>query len=192
LSLDKNIKSSDLSIKAREELLEVLKLRFENNMQRHQNLSWEKVEAKLKANPDKLYSLSEMERTGGEPDVVDYNPETDEFIFYDCSSESPTGRRSLCYDQEALASRKKFKPENSALGMAQEMGVEILSEAEYRKLQELGNFDTKTSSWVKTPMEIRKLGGALFCDYRYGNVFLYHNGAESYYSSRGFRAKLKV
>jgi hypothetical protein len=173
-------------------LLQILKLRFENNRERHPRLSWDKVEAKLIANPDTLYSLYEMERTGGEPDVVGYEPKTTQFIFYDCSPESPLGRRNICYDPEALASRKKFKPENSALGMAQEMGVEILSEAEYRKLQELGRFDTKTSSWVKTTAEIRKLGGALFCDYRYGKVFLYHNGAESYYSSRGFRSKLLV
>ncbi|HHX80147.1 MAG TPA: DUF4256 domain-containing protein [Acholeplasmataceae bacterium] len=182
----------ELSIEAKAELLQILKLRFENNRERHPRLSWDKVEAKLIANPDKLYSLYEMERTGGEPDVVGYEPKTTQFIFYDCSPESPLGRRNICYDPEALASRKKFKPENSALGMAQEMGVEILSEAEYRKLQELGRFDTKTSSWVKTTAEIRKLGGALFCDYRYGKVFLYHNGAESYYSSRGFRSKLLV
>ncbi len=182
----------ELSIEAKAELLQILKLRFENNRERHPRLSWDKVEAKLIANPDKLYSLYEMERTGGEPDVVGYEPKTTQFIFYDCSPESPLGRRNICYDPEALASRKKFKPENSALGMAQEMGVEILSEAEYRKLQELGRFDTKTSSWVKTTAEIRKLGGALFCDYRYGKVFLYHNGAESYYSLRGFRSKLLV
>lgn len=182
----------ELSIEAKAELLQILKLRFENNRERHPRLSWDKVEAKLIANPDKLYSLYEMERTGGEPDVVGYEPKTTQFIFYDCSPESPLGRRNICCDPEALASRKKFKPENSALGMAQEMGVEILSEAEYRKLQELGRFDTKTSSWVKTTAEIRKLGGALFCDYRYGKVFLYHNGAESYYSSRGFRSKLLV
>ncbi|MGI6767504.1 MAG: DUF4256 domain-containing protein [Bacilli bacterium] len=182
----------ELSIEAKAELLQILKLRFENNRERHPRLSWDKVEAKLIANPDTLYSLYEMERTGGEPDVVGYEPKTTQFIFYDCSPESPLGRRNICYDPEALASRKKFKPENSALGMAQEMGVEILSEAEYRKLQELGRFDTKTSSWVKTTAEIRKLGGALFCDYRYGKVFLYHNGAESYYSSRGFRSKLLV
>ncbi|GGA86850.1 DUF4256 domain-containing protein [Ornithinibacillus halotolerans] len=175
-----------------EELLHILKARFEANVQRHEGLEWEKVLAKLEANPDKLWSLSEMERTEGEPDVVAYDQDTNEYIFMDCSKESPKGRRSICYDRAALEARKKHKPENSAMDMANAMGIEMLTEEEYRKLQELGNFDLKTSSWVQTPEEIRKLGGALFCDKRYDHVFLYHNGADSYYGARGFRGKLIV
>lgn len=176
----------------REELLKVLKTRFENNMNRHQDLEWAKVQEKLEANPEKLWSLNEMERTGGEPDVVGYDHKTGEYIFYDCSAESPKGRRSVCYDREALESRKKHPPENSAMDMAVAMGIEILTEEQYRELQNLGNFDMKTSSWIKTPSEIRKLGGAIFADFRYGNVFVYHNGAESYYGARGFRGSLRV
>lgn len=181
-----------LSTEQREELLKTLKARFEKNMNRHKGLDWAKVQAKLEANTENLWSLSEMERTGGEPDVVGHDKKTGEYIFNDCSAESPKGRRSVCYDREALDSRKEHKPENSALDMAASMGIEILTEEEYRELQKLGNFDAKTSSWVKTPSEIRKLGGALFCDFRYGNVFLYHNGAESYYGARGFRGSLRV
>lgn len=173
-------------------LLEKLKERFENNMNRHKGLEWEKIHAKLESNTDKLWSLSEMEGTGGEPDVVGYDKKSGEFIFYDCSAESPAGRRSLCYDREALNSRKEHKPKNSAINMADEMGIEILKEDEYRKLQELGNFDKKTSSWIKTPQDIRELGGAVFADFRYGKVFIYHNGAESYYAARGFRGSLRV
>ena len=182
----------ELSPKEREELLTKLKARFENNMNRHKGLTWEKVQARLEANPEKLWSLHEMERSGGEPDVVDFDETTGEYVFYDCSPESPKGRRSLCYDQEALESRKEHKPENSAVGMAAEMGIELLTEEQYRYLQELGEFDTKSSSWVKTPDSIRKLGGAIFCDRRYDRVFTYHNGAESYYLSRGFRGLLRV
>jgi hypothetical protein len=174
------------------ELLEALKSRFEKNMNRHRGLEWSKAQAKLEANAEKLWSLNEMERTAGEPDVVGQDKKTSEFIFYDCSAESPKGRRSLCYDREALESRKEAKPRNSALGMATAMGIELLTEEEYRELQKLGNFDTKTSSWVKTPPAIRKLGGALFCDRRYDTVFVYHNGAESYYAARGFRGSLRV
>jgi hypothetical protein len=174
-----------------EELIKTLKVRFEKNMNRHKSLEWAKVQAKLEANPDKLWSLNEMERTGGEPDVVQ-DKKTNEIIFYDCSAESPKGRRSVCYDREALESRKEHKPANNAVDMATDMGIELLSEEEYRDLQKHGNFDLKTSSWVKTPTEIRKLGGALFCDRRYDTVFLYHNGAESYYAARGFRCALKV
>ena len=174
------------------ELLHELKDRFEKNMNRHKGLDWAKIQAKLEANTEKLWSLNEMERTGGEPDVVGYDETTGEYIFYDCSSESPKGRRSLCYDHEALESRKDHKPENSAIDMATSMGIEILTEEQYRELQKLGNFETKTSSWVKTPAEIRKLGGALFCDRRYDHVFVYHNGAESYYSARGFRGSIRV
>jgi Protein of unknown function (DUF4256) len=181
-----------LSEKQREEILRALKARFEKNMDRHQGLAWAKVQAKLEANAEKLWSLNEMERTGGEPDVVGHDKKTGEFIFYDCSAESPKGRRSLCYDREALESRKEFKPENNAMDMAAAMGIELLTEEQYRELQKLGNFDTKTSSWVKTPSAIRKLGGAVFCDRRYDTVFLYHNGAESYYAARGFRGSLKV
>lgn len=174
------------------ELFKVLKARFEKNMQRHKGLDWVKVEAKLEANPEKSWSLNEMERTGGEPDVVGYDQNNDEFIFYDCSAESPKGRRSVCYDREALESRKKHKPENSAIDMANEMGIGMLTEEQYRALQELGNFDLKTSSWVQTPANIRKFGGAIFCDRRYDTVFVYHNGADSYYAARGFRGSLRV
>ena len=182
----------DLSPKQREELLKALKARFEKNMNRHQGLEWPKIQAKLEANARKLWSLKEMERTGGEPDVVGHDKKTGEYIFYDCSSESPKGRRSLCYDHEALESRKEHKPQDSAMNMAAAMGIELLTEEQYRELQKLGNFDTKTSSWVKTPSNIRKLGGALFCDRRYDTVFLYHNGAESYYAARAFRGSLTV
>jgi len=175
-----------------DQLIKVLKARFENHKQRHQNLDWNAIEAKLKANTNKLGSLNAMEITGGEPDVVGYDNKRDTYIFYDCAAESPKGRRSLCYDREALDSRKEFKPKNSALDMATEMGIEILTEQQYRDLQKLGQFDSKTSSWVKTPSAIRKLGGAIFCDYRFGTVFTYHNGAESYYASRGFRGMIKV
>jgi hypothetical protein len=175
-----------------EKLLGVLKERFEKNMKRHKGLSWTKVQAKLEAHPKKLWSLNEMETTGGEPDVVGHDKKTDEYIFYDCSAETPNGRRSICYDRDALESRKEHKPKNSATGMAAAMGVELLNENEYRELQEVGEFDTKTSSWIKTPEEIRELGGALFCDRRYDHVFTYHNGAESYYAARGFRALLRV
>jgi hypothetical protein len=181
-----------LSPEQREELLRALKARFEKNMYRHKGLEWAKVEEKLQAGAEKLWSLNEMERTGGEPDVVGHDRKTDEYIFYDCSAESPKGRRSVCYDREALEARKEHKPKDSALDMAAAMGIELLTEEEYRELQKLGNFDTKTSSWVKTPSDIRKLGGALFCDRRYGNVFVYHNGAESYYGARGFRGSLRV
>lgn len=178
----------------REELLSVLKTRFEKNMDRHKGLKWAEIEPRLNSDPsgEKLWSLNEMETTGGEPDVVDYDKKTGEYIFYDCSAESPKGRRSLCYDGEALASRKEHKPKNSAMDMAAEMGVEILTEDQYRELQQFGKFDTKTSSWLKTPDGIRELGGAIFGDWRYGNVFIYHNGAESYYAARGFRASLRV
>ena len=176
----------------REELLSALKARFENNMNRHQDLEWAEVQAKVEADPEKLRSLHEMERTGGEPDVVGQDKKTGEYIFYDCSAESPQGRRSVCYDREALEGRKKFKPENSAMDMVDAMGIELLTEEQYRELQKLGNFDTKTSSWIATPSDIRKLGGALFCDRRYDTVFVYHNGAESYYAARGFRGSLRV
>lgn len=181
-----------LSPEQRNELLNTLKNRFEKNSNRHQNLEWNKIQAKLESNPQKLWSLNEMERTEGEPDVIGYDQKTDEYIFYDCSAESPKGRRSLCYDRQALESRKEHKPQNNVIDTATAMGIELLTEEEYRKLQQFGNFDTKTSSWIKTPDEIRKLGGALFCDYRYGNVFVYHNGAESYYAARAFRGLLKV
>lgn len=182
----------DLSSGQREELLKVLKARFEKNLNRHKGLEWSKVQAKLETNTAKLWSLNEMERTGGEPDVVAYDKKTGEYIFYDCSAESPNGRRSFCYDEKALESRKEHKPKNSAMGMAAEMGIELLTEEQYRELQQLGIFDAKTSSWVKTPADIRKLGGAIFCDFRYGKVFVYHNGAESYYAGRAFRASLRV
>ena len=182
----------ELSKEQQGELLRTLKTRFEKNMNRHKGLEWAKVEAKLKANPQKLWSLNEMEMTGGEPDVVGFDKKTGEYIFYDCSAESPGGRRSVCYDREALESRKENKPKNSAMDMAADMGIEILNEEQYRELQKLGEFDAKTSSWLKTPSEIRKLGGAIFGDYRYGNVFVYHNGADSYYAARGFRSLLKV
>ncbi len=181
-----------LSPEQREELLETLKVRFEQNMDRHRSLEWAKVNAKLDANPDKLWSLHEMERTGGEPDVVGYDKNAGEFIFFDCSAETPKGRRSVCYDREGWESRKEHRPENNALDMAADMGIEILTEEQYRELQKLGTFDTKTSSWVKTPPEIRELGGALFGDYRYGKVFVYHNGAQSYYGVRAFRGSLRV
>jgi hypothetical protein len=182
----------DLSPGQREELLGTLKARFEKHMSRHEGLGWARVQARLEANPEKLWSLHEMEKTGGEPDVVGHDKRTGEYIFCDCSAESPKGRRSVCYDHEALEARKEHKPENSAVGMATDMGIEILSEEQYRELQTLGSFDTKTSSWVRTPPDIRKLGGALFCDRRYGHVFTYHNGAESYYAVRAFRGALKV
>lgn len=176
----------------REELLSTLKARFEKNMNRHEGLEWAKVKTKLEANAGKLWSLSEMERTGGEPDVVGHDRKTGEYIFVDCSAESPKGRTSVCYDREALDSRKEHKPKNSAIDMAADMGIELLNEEQYRELQKLGDFDTKTSSWVQTPADIRKLGGALFCDRRYGHVFVYHNGAESYYGARAFRGSLGV
>ncbi len=176
----------------RSALLKVLKTRFEKNMKRHKGLDWSKVQARLEANPEKLWSLDEMELTGGEPDVVGYDKKTGEYIFYDCSAESPKDRRSVCYDGDALASRKEHKPKSSAMDMAAEMGIEILTEEQYRELQKLGEFDTKTSSWVKTPDTIRELGGALFCDCRFGHVFTYHNGAESYYAGRAFRGSLRV
>ena len=183
---------SELSPGQREELLNVLKVRFEKNINRHKGIEWSKVQVKLEADTKKLWSLNEMEKTGGEPDVVGYDETTSEYYFYDCSPESPKGRRSLCYDNEALESRKENKPKNSALGMAADMGIEVLTEEQYRELQKLGNFDSKTSSWVKTPSDIRKLGGAIYCDRRYNTVFKYHNGAESYYGSRGFRGWLRV
>lgn len=182
----------ELSLEQKEELLGVLKARFEKNMNRHEGLDWAKVQLKLEANNEKLWSIHEMERTSGEPDVVGYDEETGEYIFYDCSAESPKGRRSVCYDGEALNARKQNKPDNSALEMAVDMGIEILTEEQYRELQKLGEFDTKTSSWLKTPPDIRKLGGAIFGDFRYGNVFVYHNGADSYYGARGFRGSLWV
>lgn len=181
-----------LSQEQREELFQVLKTRFEKNMHRHERLEWANVEAKLDANTEKLWSLYQMENTKGEPDVIGYDEKQDEYIICDCSKESPKGRRSVCYDREALESRKKHKPENSAIDMATTMGIELLTEEQYRALQKLENFDMKTSSWVLTPADIRERGGAIFCDYRYGHVFLYHNGAESYYSSRGFRGSLRV
>jgi len=187
-----NKTSTKLPPEQRATLLKILKARFEKNMNRHKGLEWSAVQAKLEADPGKLWSLEEMESTGGEPDVVAYDKKTGEYIFFDCVPESPKGRRSICYDHEALESRKEHKPQNSAIQMAADMGIELLSEQQYRDLQKLGNFDTKTSSWIKTPAAIRKLGGALFCDYRYATVFLYHNGAESYYAARGFRGSLKV
>jgi hypothetical protein len=192
----KTMRKATLSNKQREELLGALKARFEKNMNRHQGLEWAKVQARLDANAEKLWSLSEMERTGGEPDVVDHNVDRDkktgEYIFYDCSAESPKDRRSFCYDREALDSRKENKPKNNATDVAAAMGVELLTEEQYRGLQKLGEFDTKTSSWVKTPSAVRELGGALFCDRRFNTVFVYHNGAESYYAARGFRGWLRV
>ncbi|TWT02534.1 DUF4256 domain-containing protein [Planomicrobium sp. CPCC 101079] len=186
------IDEKELAQEQREELLSTLKTRFEKNMARHQEFIWDNIQAKLEVNTDKLWSLYEMERTGGEPDVVDYDKKQDEYIFYDCSAESPKGRRSVCYDREALESRKKHQPENNAIDMAEEMGIELLTENQYRALQELGKFDLKTSSWVQTPADVRERGGALFCDCRYGRVFLYHNGADSYYAARGFRCSLRV
>jgi hypothetical protein len=190
----KNIKShkEELSPEQREELLRALKARFEKNMNRHKGLEWAKLQAKLEGNNEKLWSLHEMERTGGEPDVVGYDKKTGEYIFYDCSAESPKGRRNVCYDREGQDARKANKPEDNAIDMAAAMGIEILTEEQYRELQKLGNFDTKTSSWVKTPSDIRKLGGALFADRRYGSVFVYHNSAPSYYGVRAFRGSLRV
>jgi hypothetical protein len=187
-----NTNKKQLSPEQQEELISILKARFEKAMNRHQGIDWAKVQAKLEANPDKLWSLDEMEITGGEPDVVGYDETTGEYIFCDCSAETPKGRRSLCFDRAAWESRKEHKPENTAMDLAANMGIELLSEDQYRALQQLGKFDLKTSSWVKTPDPIRKLGGALFCDRRYDTVFLYHNGAESYYAVRGFRGSLRV
>lgn len=181
-----------LSPEQHETLLKAVKARFEKNMNRHQGLEWAKVQARLEAHPEKLWSLHEMERTGGEPDVVGHDEKTGEYVFYDCSAESPTGRRNVCYDREGLESRKEHKPENNAIDLAAAMGIELLTEEQYRELQKLGNFDTKTSSWVKTPAAIRKLGGALFCDRRFDTVFVYHNGAESYYGARAFRGSLRT
>jgi hypothetical protein len=189
-----NIKGNkkELAPKQREELFRTLKVRFEKNMDHHRGLEWAEVQGRLETNPEKLWSLNEMERTGGEPDVVGQDRKTGEFVFYDCSAESPNGRRSVCYDREGLESRKEHKPENNAIDMAAAMGIELLTEETYRELQKFGDFDLKTSSWVKTPSEIRKLGGALFCDRRYDKVFVYHNGAQSYYSGRAFRGSLRV
>jgi hypothetical protein len=187
-----NSNKKGLSPVQREELLTALKARFEKNLNRHKGLEWAKVQAKLEAHPEKLWSLHEMERTGGEPDVVGHDKKTGEYIFYDCAAESPQGRRNVCYDREGQESRKEHKPENNAMDMATAMGVELLTEEQYRELQKLGNFDTKTSSWVKTPSEIRKLGGAIFADRRYDHVFVYHNGAPSYYAARAFRGSLRV
>jgi hypothetical protein len=186
-----NVKKK-LSPEQSEVLLRTLKDRFEKNMNRHEGLEWDKVQAKLETNTEKQWSLNEMEITDGEPDVIAYDEKAGDYIFYDCSAESPKGRRSVCYDHEALESRKAHKPHNSAIGMANDMGIEILTEEQYRELQQLGNFDTKTSSWVQTPANIRKLGGAIFCDRRYDTIFVYHNGAESYYAARGFRGSLRV
>jgi hypothetical protein len=184
--------AEDLNAKQREELLKALKARFEKNLNRHDGLEWAEVQARLEAHPEKLWSLNEMERTGGEPDIVGYDGETGEYIFYDCSAESPKGRRSVCYDREGLEARKEFRPGDSAVDMAAAMGIELLTEEQYRELQKLGEFDAKTSSWVKTPADIRELGGALFADRRYGHVFVYHNSAPSYYGARGFRGSLRV
>lgn len=185
-------RNKELSLEQREELLRVLKVRFEKNMTRHKGLDWAKVQAKLESDSEKLWTLNEMENTGGEPDVAGYDKKTDEYTFYDCSPESPKGRRNICYDREALESRKEFKPKDTAMDVADNMGIEILTEEQYRELQNLGDFDTKTSSWLKTPSEIRKLGGAIFADRRYDHVFVYHNGASSYYGVRGFRGSLRV
>lgn len=188
----KNSNKKELPQEQREELLKVLKVCFEKNMNRHKDLEWNAIQTKLEANPKKLWSLDEMEETGGEPDVVGFDKKNGEYIFYDCAPESPKGRRSVCYDHEALESRKEHKPKDSAINMAADMGIDILNEEQYRELQQYGNFDTKTSSWILTTPEVRKLGGALFCDRRYNTVFLYHNGAESYYAARGFRGSLRV
>lgn len=182
----------ELSVEQKNELLETLQARFEKHMDRHQNLQWGDIQSKLETSPGKLWSLYEMEQTGGEPDVIGKDTNTGEYLFFDCSPESPKGRRSICYDRAALEARKKHKPDNSAIDMATEMGIEMLTEEDYRKLQTLGEFDKKTSSWVQTPAAIRDKGGAIFCDYRYGHVFVYHNGADSYYAARGFRGSLKV
>jgi hypothetical protein len=182
----------ELSPEQREELIRTLKARFEKNMNRHKGLEWVKVQAKLESETEKLWSVNEMERTGGEPDVVGHGKKTGEYIFYDCSAESPKGRRSVCYDREGQESRKEYKPENNAIDLAASMGIELLTEEQYRELQKLGNFDTKTSSWVKTPTEMRNLGGAFFAEFRYGNVFVYHNSAPSYYAARGFRGSLRI
>ena len=182
----------ELSPKQREDLLKTLKARFERNMNRHKGLEWARIQARLEANAEKLRSLNEMEETGGEPDIVDHDKKTGEYVFYDCSAETPKGRTSVCYDREALESRKEHRPKNTAMDMAAEMGIELLTEEQYLDLQKLGDFDTKTSSWVKTPSEMRKLGGALYCDRRYGRVFIGHNGAQSYYAARGFRGSLRV
>jgi hypothetical protein len=190
--LDDACGHKNMNSKQREELLRVLRDRFEKNMNRHKGLEWAKVQARLETNAEKLRSLHEMERTGGEPDIVGHDKKTDEYIFYDCSAESPRGRRSVCYDREALDARKEFKPENNAMDMAAAMGIELLTEEQYRELQKLGDFDTKTSSWLKTPSHIRKLGGAIFGDRRYDSVFVYHNGASSYYAARGVRGSLRV
>lgn len=191
-SVSRTGRKKELSAPQRAELLGVLKARFEKNMSRHKGLEWSKVQARLESNAEKLWSLSEMEKTGGEPDVVGHDKKTGEFIFIDCAAESPKGRRSVCYDHEALESRKEHKPAGSAIDMAKAMGIELLTEDQYRELQKLADFDAKSSSWVQTPSDIRELGGALFCDRRYGHVFVYHNGAESYYSARGFRGSLRV
>ncbi|WP_312831918.1 DUF4256 domain-containing protein [Sedimentibacter saalensis] len=190
--IDKVSNKIKLSPEKHQELISILKVRFEKNMNRHRNIDWSKVQEKLEIDSENLWSLYEMERTGGEPDVFGHDKNTDEYIFYDCSAESPKGRRSICYDREALESRKEHKPENNAVDMADDMGIELLDEEQYRELQKLGSFDTKTSSWIRTPENIRKLGGALFCDRRYDTVFVYHNGAESYYGVRGFRGSLRV
>ncbi len=189
---DLNSNKKELSPEQREELFRTLKARFEKNLNRHKGLEWAKVQARLASDVEKLWSLNEMERTGGEPDVVAHDNKTGEYIFYDCSAESPDGRRNLCYDREALDSRKEHKPKNNAVGVVAAMGIELLTEEQYRELQKIGNFDMNTSSWVKTPSDIRKLGGALFCDRRFGKVFVYHNGAQSYYSGRAFRGSLRV
>ena len=191
-SINHNISKKELSVKQREELLESLKARFKENMNRHKDLSWDKVQVKLEANSAKLWSLFEMERTGGEPDVVSRDSKTGEYIFYDCCAETPRGRRNVCYDREALESRKSFKPKDSAIDISVAMGIELLTEEQYRQLQKLGAYDTKTSSWLKTPIDIRELGGAIFADHRYNHVFVFHNGADSYYAARGFRGSLRI
>ena len=186
------MKNKELSAEEQKDLLTILKVRFEKNRNRHKDIEWSKIEAKLVNNPEKIRSLNEMEKTGGEPDVIGHDKKTGEYIFYDCSTESPKERRSICFDKEGQESRKEHKPANNAIDMAADMGIELLTEEQYRELQQFGNFDAKTSSWIQTPSEIRKLGGALFADFRYGNVFVYHNGAQSYYAARGFRGSLRV